>query len=51
MLVKVDGEVPIGVTARDVVLAIIGAIGTAGGTGHLIEFAGFGDPRLSMEAA
>lgn len=40
MLVRVDGQLPPGVTAKDVVLAIIGRIGTAGGTGHVIEFAG-----------
>jgi 3-isopropylmalate/(R)-2-methylmalate dehydratase large subunit len=40
MLVRVDGTLPVGVTAKDVVLAIIGRIGTAGGTGHVIEYAG-----------
>ena len=40
MLVSVDGELAPGVTAKDVVLAIIGKIGTAGGTGHVIEYAG-----------
>ncbi|MEM7122280.1 MAG: 3-isopropylmalate dehydratase large subunit [Pseudomonadota bacterium] len=49
MLVKVDGEVPIGITAKDVVLAIIGAIGTAGGTGHVIEYAGSVIRGLTME--
>ena len=40
MLVEVNGGLPPGVTAKDVVLAIIGRIGTAGGTGHVIEYAG-----------
>jgi 3-isopropylmalate/(R)-2-methylmalate dehydratase large subunit len=40
MLVQVDGALPPGVTAKDIVLAIIGRIGTAGGTGHVIEYAG-----------
>jgi 3-isopropylmalate/(R)-2-methylmalate dehydratase large subunit len=40
MLVEVNGSLPAGCTAKDVVLAIIGRIGTAGGTGHVIEFAG-----------
>ena len=49
MRVRVDGELPAGVTAKDVMLAIIGRIGTAGGTGHTIEFAGSTIRRLSME--
>ncbi len=40
MRVTVDGDLPLGVTAKDVILAIIGRIGTAGGTGHVIEYAG-----------
>ena len=40
MLVEVDGPLPRGVTSKDLVLAVIGRIGTAGGTGHAIEFAG-----------
>ena len=40
MRVKVDGELPAGVTAKDIILAIIGEIGTAGGTGHVIEYCG-----------
>jgi 3-isopropylmalate/(R)-2-methylmalate dehydratase large subunit len=40
MLVRVDGALPLGCTAKDIVLAIIGKIGTAGGTGHVIEYAG-----------
>jgi 3-isopropylmalate/(R)-2-methylmalate dehydratase large subunit len=40
MLVRVTGELGFGVTAKDVILAIIGAIGTGGGTGHVIEYAG-----------
>ena len=49
MLVEVSGELGLGVTAKDVILAIIGAIGTAGGTGHVIEFAGNVIEELSME--
>src|SRR3954452_23639193 len=49
LLVKVDGAVARGVTAKDVVLAIIGRIGTAGGTGYTIEFAGSAIRSLSME--
>jgi 3-isopropylmalate/(R)-2-methylmalate dehydratase large subunit len=49
MLVQVDGELPRGVTAKDLVLAIIGKIGTAGGTGYAIEFAGSTLRSLSME--
>lgn len=49
MLVQVDGALPFGVTAKDVVLAIIGKIGTAGGTGYAIEFAGSTIRSLSME--
>jgi 3-isopropylmalate/(R)-2-methylmalate dehydratase large subunit len=40
MLVQVNGTLPVGCTAKDIVLAIIGRIGTAGGTGHVIEYAG-----------
>jgi len=49
MLVRVDGQVQAGVTAKDIVLAIIGQIGTAGGTGHAIEFGGEAIRALSME--
>lgn len=49
MLVKVDGDLPLGVTAKDIALAIIGEIGTAGGTGYAIEFAGSAIRSLSME--
>ena len=49
MLVKVDGALPRGVTAKDVILAVIGRIGTAGGTGYAIEFAGSTIRALSME--
>jgi len=49
MLVKVDGQLGHGVTAKDVALAIIGKIGTAGGTGYAIEFAGSAIRGLSME--
>ncbi|EFO32311.1 3-isopropylmalate dehydratase, large subunit [Roseibium sp. TrichSKD4] len=49
MLVQVDGELPEGVSAKDIVLAIIGEIGTAGGTGYVIEYAGEAIRALSME--
>ena len=49
MRARVDGATPPGVTAKDIVLAIIGKIGTAGGTGHAIEFAGDTVEKLSIE--
>ena len=49
MRVTVDGELPIGVTAKDMILAIIGEIGTAGGTGCVVEFAGEAVRSLSVE--
>jgi 3-isopropylmalate/(R)-2-methylmalate dehydratase large subunit len=49
MLIKVEGKVSPGVTGKDIVLAIIGRIGTAGGTGYTIEFAGSAIRALSME--
>ena len=49
LLVQVDGVLPRGCTAKDIVLAIIGKIGTAGGTGYTIEFAGSAIRALSME--
>ncbi len=49
MLVRVEGELGLGVTAKDIVLAVIGEIGTAGGTGYAIEFAGSAIRGLSME--
>jgi 3-isopropylmalate/(R)-2-methylmalate dehydratase large subunit len=49
MLVRVDGELQTGVTAKDIVLAIIGKIGTAGGTGYTIEFGGDAIMALSIE--
>ncbi len=49
MLIRVEGAVGRGVTAKDIVLAIIGRIGTAGGTGYTIEFAGSAIRALSME--
>ena len=49
MLVKVEGTLPRGCGAKDIVLAIIGQIGTAGGTGYTIEFAGSAIRALSME--
>jgi 3-isopropylmalate/(R)-2-methylmalate dehydratase large subunit len=49
MEIRVDGKLPIGVTAKDVILAIIGKIGTAGGTGYVIEYTGSVIRGLSME--
>jgi len=49
MLIRVDGETAPGVTAKDIILAIIGKIGTAGGTGYAIEFGGDAIKALSME--
>ncbi|MEO8186451.1 MAG: 3-isopropylmalate dehydratase large subunit, partial [Burkholderiaceae bacterium] len=49
MLIKVDGRLPTGCTAKDIVLWVIGRIGTAGGTGFAIEFAGNAIEALSME--
>ncbi len=49
MRVSVDGELSFGVEAKDLILAIIGEIGTAGGTGHVIEYAGSAVRVLSME--
>ncbi|OQW52544.1 3-isopropylmalate dehydratase large subunit [Candidatus Raskinella chloraquaticus] len=49
MRVTVDGVLPAGVSAKDIVLSIIGTIGTAGGTGHVIEYAGSAIEALSME--
>lgn len=49
MRVNVEGKIPFGVTAKDIVLAIIGKIGTAGGTGYTIEFAGSAIRELSVE--
>ncbi|SNX87877.1 alpha-isopropylmalate isomerase [Melanopsichium pennsylvanicum] len=50
MLIQVDGELSEGVTSKDIILHIIGLIGTAGGTGHVIEYAGSTIRALSMEA-
>ncbi len=47
--IAVDGSLLVGVTAKDMILAMIGAIGTAGGTGHVIEYAGEAVRALSME--
>ena len=47
--INVNGELPKGVTAKDVILKIIGTIGTAGGTGYVVEFAGDVIKNLSME--
>ncbi|MDE0522051.1 MAG: 3-isopropylmalate dehydratase large subunit [Boseongicola sp.] len=49
MLVEVDGELAPGVTAKDITLSIIGRTGTAGGTGHVIEYAGSAIRNLTME--
>jgi len=49
MRVSVNGKLPLGVTAKDVALAVIARIGTAGGTGYVIEFAGDAIRALSME--
>lgn len=49
MFISVDGTAPAGVTAKDIILAIIGHIGTAGGTGYAIEFGGEAIRALSME--
>jgi 3-isopropylmalate/(R)-2-methylmalate dehydratase large subunit len=49
MRINVDGDLPVGVTAKDLVLAIIGKLGTAGGTGYVIEYAGKAIRDLSME--
>ncbi len=49
MRVQVDGKLPPGVTAKDLVLAVIGKIGTSGGNGHVIEFTGQAFTDLSME--
>ncbi|CDG33591.1 3-isopropylmalate dehydratase large subunit [Parasaccharibacter sp. TMW2.1882] len=48
MRVRVEGEIAPGVTAKDIMLSIIGRIGTAGGTGHVIEFAGSAIRKLDM---
>src|SRR5207302_1412609 len=49
MAVSVDGDLPAGVTAKDVILAIIGRIGTGGGIGYVIEYRGSAIRSLSME--
>lgn len=49
MEIRVDGVLPVGVTAKDLILAIIGKIGTAGGTGYVIEYTGEAIRALSME--
>ncbi len=49
MRITIDGALPLGVTGKDLTLAVIGKIGTAGGTGHVIEYAGEAIRELSME--
>ncbi|MHB8328149.1 MAG: 3-isopropylmalate dehydratase large subunit, partial [Acidimicrobiales bacterium] len=49
MAVEIEGDLPVGVTAKDMVLAVIGAIGTGGGNGHVIEYRGSAVRALSME--
>ena len=49
MNIRVEGKLGVGVTAKDIALAVIGKIGTAGGTGHAIEFTGSAIRDLSME--
>ena len=49
MLIKVNGTLPVGITAKDIILAIIGRIGHAGATGHVIEYAGEAISGLTME--
>ena len=49
MRITIEGDLPLGVTAKDLTLAVIGRIGTAGGTGHVIEYAGDAIRALTME--
>jgi 3-isopropylmalate/(R)-2-methylmalate dehydratase large subunit len=49
MAITVDGDLPAGVTAKDMILAIIGRIGTGGGVGYIVEYRGSAIRRLSME--
>ena len=51
MAIEVDGDLPTGVSAKDLVLAIIGAIGTGGGIGHVIEYRGRAIEALSDGSA
>ena len=50
MRIQVDGELPPGVSSKDIILHVIGVIGTAGGTGSVIEYCGSAIRNLSMEA-
>ena len=49
MEIRVDGTLPYGVTAKDIILAIIGKIGVGGATGHVVEYTGEAIRSLSME--
>ena len=49
MLININGAIEFGVTAKDITMFIIGKIGTAGGTGHVIEYSGEAISSLSME--
>ena len=49
MRITVNGDLPFGCTAKDLILAVIGKLGTAGGTGHVVEYAGPAIEALSME--
>lgn len=49
MRIKIDGQLPPGVSSKDIILHVIGKIGTAGGTGAVIEYSGSAIEELSME--
>ncbi|MEG3135276.1 3-isopropylmalate dehydratase large subunit [Rouxiella sp. T17] len=49
MKIEITGEAPVGITAKDIILAVIGKTGTAGGTGHVVEYCGPAVEALSME--
>lgn len=50
MKIEITGEAPVGITAKDIILAVIGKTGTAGGTGHVVEYCGPAVEALSMES-